>query len=226
MLRLTCEALAVSLLRYGLTIVGSGLSDKAMSGLDTCVLNIMARKISGVPRTARVSVLRAVSGALSAHNLFIQHCALMVDLGLRASGSTLQRCLNSWLCRIFGVRSWEAGTRELTLPPNLPPHIARLRYLDFDVSESWGARTLESTPQPPSWIRISPVYHSSAPEITTNPGLHARTYGYLSIKSWSGIGAQVLLASGWRPDCRAEKVINTARMPPPRTADFPLSIVI
>ena len=121
MLRLTCEALVVSLLRYGLAIVGSGLSDMAMAGLDTCVPNIMARKISGVPRTAGVPVLRAVSGVLSAHNLFIQHCASTVDLGLRASGSTLQRLLNLWLCRIYGIRSWEADAQELTPPPRIPP---------------------------------------------------------------------------------------------------------
>ena len=77
-LRLTCDTLVVSLLRYGLAIVGPGLSDKAMASLDACLLNVMPRKILGVTRTARIPILHAVSGALSAHNLFIQHCASML----------------------------------------------------------------------------------------------------------------------------------------------------
>ena len=48
MLRLTAKALVLSLLRYGLTVTGSGMSNRDMQKIDTRVINILARKILGV----------------------------------------------------------------------------------------------------------------------------------------------------------------------------------
>ena len=225
MLRLTGDTLITSLLRYGLAVVGSGLSDEAMRRVNTCVLNVMARKIVGVNRTARVPILHAVSGILSIHNLFIQHCASMLDLSLRASNSTIQTRLHNWLCQVFKISAWEPGVRELCLPVSVPSHIAELRYLDVDVGESWCFRLLPSRPAAlPPWLRTPSVYHSEADEIRSNPSLLARTYDYSGAESWSAVGLQVLTASGWRPDCAAGKALNVGRMLPPRGCTHPFIV--
>ena len=225
MLRLTGDTLITSLLRYGLAVVGSGLSDDSMRRINTCVLNVMARKIIGVNRTARVPVLHAVSGILSVHNLFVQHCASMLDLSLRASNSTIQTRLQGWLCRVFRMPTWEPGVQELCLPDSIPPHIAELRYLDVDVGESWRFRLLPSRPASiPPWLRVPSVYHSEAEEIRGNPSLLARTYDYSGAGSWSEVGLQVLTISGWRPDCAAGTALNVGRMLPPRGCTHPFIV--
>ena len=47
-LRATGKALATSLLRYGLLVIGSGLSEENAILTDTRVTNVLARKICGV----------------------------------------------------------------------------------------------------------------------------------------------------------------------------------
>ena len=130
-----------------------------MTSLETCILNVFARKILGVSRTARIPILHAALGVISAHNLFIQHCASMVDLGLRASHGTLQSRLDNWLCGGSDMPSWEVDTHKLQLPLSFPPHVAELRYLDFDGGESWRFQMLPSLPETPLWMRAPLAYH-------------------------------------------------------------------
>ena len=136
MLRLTGDTLVVSFLRFGLAVVGPGLSDKAMASLDTCTLNVLARKILEVSRTARIPILFALSGVLSTRNLFIQRCARMAELGFRASNSILQGRLGGRMRITFNMSSRGPDTHKLQLPLVFPPHIV-LRYLDFHVGGSW-----------------------------------------------------------------------------------------
>ena len=55
-LRLTCDALLASLIRYGLVVTGSGLKKKHFSSIETRLTNVAARRILGVGRSARLMV--------------------------------------------------------------------------------------------------------------------------------------------------------------------------
>ena len=93
MLRLTGEALVISLLRYCFAVVGSGLPESLFRRIDNQVINPLARQIAGVGPSARIPVLHAVSGLYFAHNLFTQHCGELLNLSLRAANSSIRERL-------------------------------------------------------------------------------------------------------------------------------------
>ena len=65
----------------------------------------------------------------------------------------------------------------------------------------------------------------SAKEIGAKPMLKALTYTFRNALSWYMVGAQILTASGWRPDCPREDTVNVARaLPPPQSPQAPMVI--
>ena len=100
---MTREALHTSLMRYCSTVVESGDYEHDLRKTETCGVNVVARKVAGVSRSARLSVLRATTGFLSAHHLCIQHCANLFGLGLSAQNSSSQRRLEDRARQLFGV---------------------------------------------------------------------------------------------------------------------------
>ena len=132
MMRITGEALAVSLFRYVLTTAGSGLDDKYMRRIDTCILNVLARMTTGVARSARIPALHAFAGILSMRNLYIQQCASMLDLVLRASNATIESRIRQWLMRMYGVKTWEATAVSFVVGDQAGSRVGELRFLDFD----------------------------------------------------------------------------------------------
>ena len=215
MLRLTGDALVVSLLRYGLATIGSGLEKKGMDRVDKRVVNVLSRMVLGVSRTARLPILHAASGVLTMNNLFTQHCAAMVDLALRAHNSSLRERLLRWTSRVYGMSGWEVRTERVSMDPPLLPRVGELRYLDFDIQESWLAQMVDSEPELEQRLRVPMVFHTNASEIRTQPQLLAGTYDYRGVSSWFEVGIQVLAASGWRPDRAQAMSLNAARTLPP-----------
>ena len=95
-MRITADALVTSLLRYGLGTYGSGAYEQCLRKIDTCVVNVVARKVLGVGRSARLPILHATAGAQAMRNLYTQRCAELVDAALRASASSIQNRLKTW----------------------------------------------------------------------------------------------------------------------------------
>ena len=215
MLRLTGKSLVLSLLRYGQTVVGSSLSEKWMSLIDTRIINILARKIVGAGPSARLSVLRAIAGVESSHNMYIQQCAKMLNLILRADRSSVQAKMEGWLGGACSVVSWAPRMEVLEIPEGTEPQIGRLRYLDYQVAENWCFQVLENRPCLRGDLKVRSVYHSSAQEIRSKPNLRSLTYDYIGATSWMEVGVQIADASGWRPDCSASfNAIGVPSMPP------------
>ena len=89
-LRIPTDALVTSLLRCGLSVYGSGAYEQAPPKMDTYVVNATAGRILGAGHSARLPVLLATAGAQSMRNLYQQHCAEMLDSGMRATASSIQ----------------------------------------------------------------------------------------------------------------------------------------
>ena len=219
MMRVTGEALVVSLLRYGLTTVGSGLEDKVMRRVDTGILNVMARMTTGVTRSARIPILHAVAGILSMHNLYIQQCASMLDLVLRASRSTIENRIRRWLARTYDVEAWEATAISFVVEDQIERRIGELQYLDFDVQETWLIQVLPKCPSMDRRFAVHTVFHSTAVEARQDPIIYAQTYDYQRAESWFEVGLQVLAASGWRPDCALDVEVNVQKTLPPKNKE-------
>ena len=137
-LRLTGEALVVSLMRYCCSVVGSGAYEPSIRALDTSVIHVVARKVVGVSRPARLPVPLAAAGFLSAHNLHAQQCAVALDHSLRAEASSAQDRLLRRLSDLYGERNWETEIVALSSPRDLLPHrIYQVPFYDLDIQEKW-----------------------------------------------------------------------------------------
>ena len=83
-LRMTHEALANSLLRYGLNVMGSCMPEDLINSIDVHVVNPAARRISGLSSHTRIEALHFLAGALSCRNLYIGHTASFLHSALLA----------------------------------------------------------------------------------------------------------------------------------------------
>ena len=77
--------------------------------IDTAIVNPMARKVLGTGILARLLTLHAAAGVKSACNIFVQHCAELLDSSLRAVMSTIQERLLPWTADICGVQGWSVN---------------------------------------------------------------------------------------------------------------------
>ena len=100
-LRITAGALVTSLLRYEVSVHGSGPYEQFLSRIDTCIINITARRVIGAGRSTRFPVLLATAGMKSIRNLYLQHNAKMLDSSLRATSSPIQTRLCRWAARVY-----------------------------------------------------------------------------------------------------------------------------
>ena len=162
LLRPTGDTLVTSLLRDSLAVVGSGPTDNTLNRRDACFINVMAGKVLGDKRSARIPVLHVMTRVMSSCNLYILRRTAIVGLGLRAANSSLQSRLLQWLRGVYGVPACEAETRRYMPSPPLPPHVGELKYLDFDIVESWCFQLLASPSEPPTHMKASSVYHLGA----------------------------------------------------------------
>ena len=218
-LRATGKALVTSLLRYGLAVIGSGLTERNMRLLDTRVTNVLARKICGVGQAARLPILHAASGTMAVHNLFIQRCAEMLNIALKAENSSIQQRLRRWLGKAYGVETWEATVQTLEVPQELLPQIGRLKYLDYEVQENWVFNVLPQLPKLQERFLSRSTFYCGAAEIRERPNLRALTYDFTGMQSWFEVGTQIAAASGWRPDCSKGLGVDCRRALPPRESD-------
>ena len=77
-LRVTHDALISILLRYGLAVLGSCAPDDLINRLETQVINIASRRITGLPINARIEALHFEAGTHSMRNLYPTHCAIFL----------------------------------------------------------------------------------------------------------------------------------------------------
>ena len=214
MLRLTGQSLVVSLLRYGFVVTGSGMSDAQMRFLNTRLLNPLARRIVGVGPSARLPVLFAMAGILNSYNLYIRQCSETLNLILRASGSSAGHRVKEKLAVLYGVPSWQTSPHCVEQPCTQFPLIGYLKFLDYDVAESWTLQLLEATPHLSNKYWVRSVYCSDAKEISSKPNLLSLTYTFQEATSWMDTAVQTLTASGWRPDCSVAAELDLTKVLP------------
>ena len=72
-LRMTHDAAISRLLRYALVVAGSCFPPEIMCSVNTQIVNIAAREIGGLGRSARIESLPFATGASAIFNLYIGH---------------------------------------------------------------------------------------------------------------------------------------------------------
>ena len=120
---MTHDAVITSLLRYALSLVGSCLPSDLFRKVDTMIVNVAARKIGGLSRTTRIESLHFLAGTFSMSNLFAIHCAELLDLCLRATGSHIKTRLENELCTYLGVHSTGITDIRIAIPRERIPRL-------------------------------------------------------------------------------------------------------
>ena len=107
-MRVTHKAQIESVISCGLVAVGSGAWESDIHRLDTCARNPAARSASVASFSGRLIVLHSVAGAASVHKLYIQQCARLFDLALRALNSAISPRRRERFGDIYGIPGWGA----------------------------------------------------------------------------------------------------------------------
>ena len=103
----------------------------------------------------------------------------------------------------------------------MPCRVGELRYLDFDLQETWTAQLLQTFPRLDRRLVASTTSRSTSPEGRADPLIYQKTYDYQRAEPWFDVGLQVLAAAGWRPDCALDTPVNLSKnLPPEDSAGF------
>ena len=81
----TERALMESLFNYGLTVTGSAISLEGLQGVDTKMLNPVARRVAAAGYSIRREVLFILADIRSARNHYLLKAANVLDRTLRAA---------------------------------------------------------------------------------------------------------------------------------------------
>ena len=119
------------------------------------------------------------------------------------------------MCREFGLPAWVVETQEVHAILLAEERIGELKYLGFDAQESWMIRLMQARPDVSRGVTAPSVFHSSAVEMRGQPLLYVGAYAYREAQSWYGVGLQILLASGWWPDCAIVAELYVLKTSPP-----------
>ena len=114
---MTHDALVAGLLRYGPALVGSRLPDDLVNQVDTQIVNIASRRITGVLLNTRTEALHFAAGTQSVQNLYLQHCALFLHNALASHDSGIRCRLQAELCGISRVTELEPTAERLEVHP-------------------------------------------------------------------------------------------------------------
>ena len=216
-LRVASEALLVSLTRYCIVVVGSGLYERDFKRLETKHAHVAARRVIGLGIGARIETLLMMAGATSAHNLYILACANKMDRCLRAHNSSIQKRMGEWTASVYSVHGWSSSpatvvpsglvvTRKGVLPGG---------FYEEDIKETWLCNLMDRAPTLPSTFVVNNTFYSYAEEIDKTQSFKRRTFNFVGAKSWRDVGLQILAAAGWRPDCAVADTISCSKIVPP-----------
>ena len=90
-MHITHDAVMNSLLCYALAITGSVFPPDLVWLVNTQVINVAARKVGGVSRTARIENSHFVINTATYMNLYVVHCAVFMAGCMRARTSNIHK---------------------------------------------------------------------------------------------------------------------------------------
>ena len=214
LLQITHSAVITSLLRYRLVVQGSCMPPDLFGRIETNIVNTAARRITVLDRSTRVEVLHFLTATYSFANLYVLHCAEMIDAGLRATGSTTQVRLKRGIAEILGNKQVNVTERSLEIPTDL---------LGYSIPKestwrktAWFIRQYE---QEPKWNNVHDVpsmYVCHAEEINNSILQRMSTYHYIESATRIDVGIQICRHLRWAPECSSPQATDIPRASPPK----------
>ena len=226
-LKMTHDAVIVSLMRYALTVTGSAYPPDLMRKMTTRIANITSRQIGGLSRSARIEALHFSVGTHTFQNLYVMHCADFLDSCLRASDSTIRTRLLRELSGYYKVDTFEITDVRIALPQKeLQKRYERQVFIQYCSRTVWSCSAYRKAPLDYPAGRINSVYVSNAPEIERSLLHSMDVYNYRDTYTWLDVALQYLGAIGWAPECSSPQQRNIEKILPPVWLESALSPVV
>ena len=215
-LKITYDAVVLSLLRYSLIFTGSCLPMDLAAKVDTRIVNISARKMLGVDATIRIESLHFLAGTRSYNNMYIMNCAKMIDACLRAHNSTIKSRLEAELCAVYHIDQLEPEAISISLPStrNQTEYVS-VRRRGLLQKTVWLCVQYKRRPNRPSFPPATSSYLPHAEELVHSLFYTAEVFNYAGSDSWFGVGLQALELMNWSPECSLANYHNVINTLPP-----------
>lgn len=168
----------------------------------------------GVRRSARSVISYATSGLISASNIYILQCALILDGALRADGSAIRGTLSAWPSTQYRVISLEPTIVRRVL--DVEPRRTSGGFYGYDLTEDGHFRTLPG--RPVLDLKLSTrgsIYHLEAEERANSVALWEASLPSDGVSDWRELGLLALNQIGWRSNCVRPDSVNLRRILPP-----------
>ena len=121
---------------------------------------------------------------------------------------------------------WSPRPLQLS-PPGTCPSFFGLRSDDWiPVLKEWRVGLPSEEPRFPHNLSANGIYHTNAELVLSNPASIGCAYDFKGAQRWVEVGAQVLVAVNWRPDCvLAVRFAAAGVLPPALLRSAPLTFV-
>ena len=193
--------------------MGTCLPTDLFANMDTRIVNIAARKISGLTRTARIESLHFLSGTWTYPNLYTQQCANLLDSCLGATNSAIQTRLERELCRYLEVDTLETTYTYIDLP------IEAVRELSLTATPPWvWGSTVWICPQYQEqrkrdlFPHVTSSYTPHAEEMNRSSSQRLTVFRFEKTLTWMDVALQILPYLGWAPECATERAVDIERV--------------
>ena len=137
LLHITHNAVIGSILRYALVMTGSAMPPDLIKKMNTQIINIAARRVSGVSRTARIECLHFAINTATFLNLYVKHCAKFMDECVLAQSSQIRKRLITELVAYYEVTGFDTTDIKVTAPLNK----VRLQHPRGRINDKWNNTT-------------------------------------------------------------------------------------
>ena len=173
-----------------------------LNRINTQVVNIAARRIGGLSRSARTKVLHYVAGTSAMYNLYARHCREFPDACLGATKSAINSKLSTELQRYYNISAFETGGILKGIPPDaisqktgMPKNEVERHWSQHHwfCEQQIAPRSLQYCYEVPS------MYVSNAAEKNESAFHRLQTYHFASVRSCVDVALRVLTRVGWTP---------------------------
>ena len=219
-LRSTHSALLTSLVSYCLVVAGGVAYEELLGRLEVQQATIAARRIVGVSGAARLGVPRATADVLSVRNLYVNQCALVLDRALRAHNGSVEVLIREFADKRYGMTGWQIERAAAMTEEYSCPRRGMRGINEYDVREEWEVHLLPREPLASDEEATTSVHCRASDIEGESEEIQRQTSQFRPRETWVQVGARVLEAAGWRPDCSRADRGPLERAPPPPLREF------
>ena len=128
------------------------------------MINVAARRIAGVHRSARLELLRLTAGVTSKSDVFIQQSGLLILRALEAPDSPIHTWVQKKLQETFARDNWHSTHFIFVLPKPFQGQTNSHGFREIENVDGWSICLLDQCVKdgvPPEYV-VPGIFHAEA----------------------------------------------------------------